>query len=206
MAEESSTNFYDTDEDAVNNTPTAKTDSFLTYDFILDPPESPMTTIEPPSKPYGEELREMETERLKKKESRKRTESNKTEVNPEPTPQPEDPRFKYKQVILVRTDIALSPGKLAAQVAHASVNAFNATSPLTRKSWLDEGHRKIVLQVADATALTHFYTQAQALHLPTALIVDFGLTELAPNTPTTVAIGPALNEAVDALTKQLKLF
>lgn len=121
---------------------------------------------------------------------------------PEPDPHP----FKFKQVILVRTDLKLSPGKLAAQVAHAAVDAFNLTSPLTRKSWLDEGHCKIVLQVADETALLHYYTQAQSLGLPTALIRDFGLTEIVPNTTTAVAIGPAPAEAITELTKQLRLF
>jgi PTH2 family peptidyl-tRNA hydrolase len=134
-----------------------------------------------------------------KKASKKWDEPKKPD--PEP-PQPEDPRFKYKQVILVRTDITLSPGKLAAQVAHASVNAFNATSPLTRKSWLDEGHRKIVLQVADSTALTHFYTQAQALHLPTeGDCIPFP----NPSDLVAIAIGPSLNIAIDSLIKDLKL-
>jgi len=192
MTEESSTNFYDTNEDVINNTPVAKTGTFLIGTELkeMDYTESPVT-------------------KTSKKASKKWDEPKKPD--PEP-PQPEDPRFKYKQVILVRTDLNLSPGKLAVQVAHASVNAFNATSPLTRKSWLDEGHRKIVLQVADATALTHFYTQARSLGLPTSLIVDFGLEgkQASPSNPTgiptTVAIGPALNEAIDPLTAQLKLY
>lgn len=140
-----------------------------------------------------------ESKKSKKKETQK---DSIKEATPQP---PNPPQFRYKQVILVRTDLNLSPGKLAAQVAHASVNAFNSTSPLTRKSWLDEGHRKIVLQVADSDALTHYFTHAKQAGLPVSLVVDFGLTELAPNTPTTVAIGPALNEAIDPLTAQLKL-
>jgi len=132
--------------------------------------------------------------------------TSKSTPKPEITTQPSNPpQFRYKQVILVRTDLNLSPGKLAAQVAHASVNAFNVTSPLTRKSWLDEGHRKIVLRVADDVALTHYLSLAKSAGLPVALITDFGLTELPPNTSTTLAIGPALNEAIDPLTVQLKL-
>jgi PTH2 family peptidyl-tRNA hydrolase len=188
----------DLSADVVKETSTASTpDSFLTSDFTLDPPEG--KTDVPLSKPQDKEKEEEDQPPKTTKKSQKLP--PKTTIEPI---QPENPpQFKYKQVILVRTDLNLTPNNLAAQVAHASVNAFNATSPLTRKSWLDEGHRKIILQVADATALTHFYTQAQALHLPEGNGVPFPnpSEELA-----VIAIGPALNEAIDPLTAQLKLY
>jgi len=163
---------------------------------------------------YDDDILEL-TKPIKK--SKKESKPNKPKSEPKPDPEPSQPEpdphpFKFKQVILVRTDLKLSPGKLAAQVAHAAVNAFNITSPLTRKSWLDEGHCKIVLQVADETALIHYYSQAKDQGLPVSLIKDFGLEgkQASPSNPTgistVVAIGPAPAEAITNLTAQLRLY
>ena len=52
-----------------------------------------------------------------------------------------------KLVILVRTDLGMGKGKIAAQVGHASVTAsMNKNSQWINK-WLDMGQPKIVLKV-----------------------------------------------------------
>ena len=45
----------------------------------------------------------------------------------------------YKQVVLVRQDLKLSPGKLAAQCGHGFVEAFLKADEKTKKRWLQEG-------------------------------------------------------------------
>ena len=55
----------------------------------------------------------------------------------------------YKQVILVRQDLQLPKGKLAAQAAHASVEAVLKSDQKTIKEWRSEGMAKIVLKVKE---------------------------------------------------------
>jgi len=126
-------------------------------------------------------------------------------ANPAPTMKPQ---FAYKQVIVVRTDIEMSVGKTAAQVAHAAVSAAEEAreeKPEWLREWLKEGQKKVVLQAASLDELLRLEEKARELGLPTALITDRGLTELEPGTVTCLAIGPAPSDIVDRVTGHLKL-
>ncbi|MGC8676409.1 MAG: peptidyl-tRNA hydrolase Pth2 [Candidatus Micrarchaeia archaeon] len=113
-----------------------------------------------------------------------------------------------KQVIVVRSDLEMGKGKLAAQVAHASLMSYFAAakqdSELTEQ-WLAEGEKKIVLKVDGEEALKKLYAAFQYLHVPCALVEDAGLTELPPGTVTALGIGPWRSEDIDKLTGSLKL-
>ncbi len=116
--------------------------------------------------------------------------------------------FKYKQVIVVRKDIEMSIGKIAAQVAHAAVSAAEIARKTKRKwykEWIAEGQRKIVLEVDSINELLKIYDLAREKNLPVVLIKDMGLTELPPETITTVGIGPAPENMINPLTGKLKL-
>ncbi len=54
-----------------------------------------------------------------------------------------------KQVIIVNESLKLPRGKLAAQVAHASVASFLMASPANPQAWLNVGMPKVVLAVDD---------------------------------------------------------
>ncbi|MBI4152831.1 peptidyl-tRNA hydrolase [Candidatus Woesearchaeota archaeon] len=110
-----------------------------------------------------------------------------------------------KQVILVRQDLKLPKGKLAAQAAHASVEAVLKSDPKDVKAWRNEGMAKIVLKVKDEKELVAYFQNAKEKSLVSSLITDAGRTVVAPGTKTCAAVGPAEEEAIDALTGTLSL-
>lgn len=132
-----------------------------------------------------------------------------------------------KQVILIRSDIDIPVGKLAVQVAHASVNAIlkkanNTTMKIMRNddieqslvipldselsNWLNGEYKKITLKVKNEKDLQKYYNKAKDLGLPCSYIIDNGHTVFTEPTATCVAIGPANEEIIDSITKRLRLY
>ena len=115
---------------------------------------------------------------------------------------------EYKQVIVFRSDLKLSKGKIAAQAGHAAVSAAEEAHKRHRswwEAWLYEGQRKIAVKVKNEKELLELERQANEFALPNALIVDRGLTEIPPDTVTCLGIGPAPAEIIDRLTGKLPL-
>lgn len=113
--------------------------------------------------------------------------------------------MEYKQVILVRTDLKLPKGKLAAQCSHAAVEAAFKGSKKTVGEWRLFGAKKIVLKVNDEKEILEYKKQAEDAGLVTALITDAGKTVIAPGTITCLAIGPDDEEKIDKITGKLKM-
>ncbi len=115
---------------------------------------------------------------------------------------------EFKQAIVVRTDIKMGKGKLAAQVAHASCEAvFECLrkKPTWVEVWRAQGQKKVVLKVFNEGELRDIYMKAKSLNLPSSIISDAGRTQLEPGTLTAVGIGPAPSGEVDKVTGSLKL-
>ena len=110
-----------------------------------------------------------------------------------------------KQVLLVITSLKLPKGKLAAQAAHAAVEAAHKADKNDYSAWRRSGMAKIALRVDDEKELYRYIQQAKDQNLPTAIITDAGKTVVAPGTVTCGAIGPAREEDVDRITEHLKL-
>lgn len=112
---------------------------------------------------------------------------------------------EYKQVILVRADLKLPKGKIAAQAAHASVSAVLKADKSDVKNWAMEGMKKIALKVIDEKDLYKYIQQAKDAGLVTSVITDAGKTVVAPGTVTCGAIGPCEEEKVDNITSKVPL-
>ncbi|MCD6301151.1 MAG: peptidyl-tRNA hydrolase [Staphylothermus sp.] len=118
------------------------------------------------------------------------------------------PLTDYKQVIIVRTDIKMSKGKLAVQVAHAAVIAAFEAYKRNRdwfEQWWNTGQKKIVVKASSADELLEYAEIAKRNGLPVSIVRDAGLTELPPRTLTAVGIGPAPSSKIDPITGGLKL-
>ncbi len=111
--------------------------------------------------------------------------------------------MELKQVIVVRKDLGMSKGKLAAQVAHASVTASDRSE--WKDKWVGESQKKSVLKCDNLDELLDLYEKAKRDKLPTSLIRDAGRTELADGTITCIGIGPAPADWIDKVTGHLKL-
>ncbi|MBW2979803.1 peptidyl-tRNA hydrolase Pth2 [Candidatus Woesearchaeota archaeon] len=110
-----------------------------------------------------------------------------------------------KQVILVRQDLKLPKGKLAAQVSHASVGALLKSSKALIADWKDAGMKKIVLKVKDVDELFKYKQEADDAGLVTAVVEDAGKTVVEPGTVTCLGIGPDEEKEIDKVTGKLKM-
>lgn len=111
-----------------------------------------------------------------------------------------------KQAIVARADLGMGEGKLAAQVAHAALQAYEDADGSAQREWKGGGQKKIVLQANSESELFELNEKARMAGLPHALVRDAGHTQLEPGTATTVAIGPASEKAVDQVTGDLSLY
>jgi PTH2 family peptidyl-tRNA hydrolase len=117
-------------------------------------------------------------------------------------------KFFMKQVIIVRNDLKLSPGKLAVQASHASVSAALLAQKKKKtwfNTWLSEGQKKVVVLAKNEKHLSELLAKAKKLGIPAELIRDAGFTELLPGTVTCLGIGPAPEEIVDKVSGSLPL-
>ncbi len=110
-----------------------------------------------------------------------------------------------KQVILVRKDLKLSPGKMAVQCAHASTEAALKSSKTKLDEWR-QFSKKVILKVESDKELLKYKKEADKLKLVNVLIKDAGLTEIPPGTITCLAIGPDDDDKIDKITSKLKLY
>ncbi|HKM75077.1 MAG TPA: peptidyl-tRNA hydrolase Pth2 [Candidatus Bathyarchaeia archaeon] len=116
--------------------------------------------------------------------------------------------FKFKLVVAVRRDLDMGKGKIAVQVAHATISVSEEAKrhhPDWWRRWYDEGQCKVAVRVDSENDLRKLHSEAEELGLPSVIIQDRGLTQVAPGTATCLGIGPAPVELVDKVTGNLSL-
>ncbi len=132
-----------------------------------------------------------------------------------------------KQVIVIRKDLNMPSGKLAAQVSHASLgcimnimnktekdNVFSLNLSLNRNEkkelavidWLNIRFTKVILYVKSEEKLMEVYLNAKSKGLNTVLIEDMGFTVFdGVKTKTCIGIGPCYAEDLIGVTNKLQL-
>ncbi|XP_029654528.1 peptidyl-tRNA hydrolase 2, mitochondrial-like [Octopus sinensis] len=116
-------------------------------------------------------------------------------------------------IIVVRTDLKMEKGKIAAQAGHAAVDcALKAVRhhPHLLDMWKRDGQPKIVLKVNSEEELRTVTSGG----LIRSLICDAGRTQVKSGTFTALGIGPGYStflligpsELIDQFTGHLKLF
>ncbi|KAN0004532.1 hypothetical protein ACTFIZ_010687 [Dictyostelium cf. discoideum] len=114
-----------------------------------------------------------------------------------------------KQVLVIRTDLGMTKGKIIAQCCHASLGARQKALKDTKKvlrQWENFGCAKITLKANSKEELVDLRNKAKELGVVSYLVLDSGHTQIPSGSATVLAVGPAPKEAVDAVTKHLKLY
>lgn len=140
--------------------------------------------------------------------------------------------YKAKQMIVMRRDLKMRKGKIAAQAGHACVEATLAAlvrekrlnqvratpdgwvylddegvEPTPLSDWFEAGVAKVCVYVDSEEALLDLADQAQEKGFVYSLVRDAGLTEFhGEPTYTCLALEPLLPEQVDPLTGDLPLY
>ena len=130
---------------------------------------------------------------------------------------------KSKQVIVVRTDLKMPDGKMAAQACHASLACFLKMGKKTEYgdskvftvgynsddelgSWIDKKFTKIVLGVNSLEELEEMYKKAEDAGLVCSIIKDAADTFFKKPTITCIGIGPHQSDRIDKITGKLRLY
>ncbi|CBF85966.1 aminoacyl-tRNA hydrolase PTH2 [Aspergillus nidulans FGSC A4] len=116
---------------------------------------------------------------------------------------------EVKLVLVVRTDLGMTKGKIAAQCSHATLACYKylvanpSTSTILRR-WERQGQAKIALQIKSEEEMQLLQAQAVSLGLCARVIQDAGRTQIASGSRTVLGIlGP--KSVVDTVTGHLKL-
>ena len=118
------------------------------------------------------------------------------------------PTGEYKLVVLVRNDLKMGKGKIAAQVGHAAVECAIFSMMKDRRSfdaWYKCGQPKIVLKVDSFEELDKYRMMASSNKIHIAVITDAGRTQVDPGTVTCMGLGPAPASELDRITGELKM-
>ncbi|KAF8480935.1 PTH2-domain-containing protein [Russula ochroleuca] len=121
--------------------------------------------------------------------------------------QPE-PAEECKLVLVVRSDLDMSTGKVAAQCAHATLACYKAlsrTNPSLLRHWERTGQTKVALRCDSEDEMLLLQAQAQSLNICARSIQDAGRTQIAAGSRTVLGIGPAPVRLVNQITGMLRL-
>ena len=118
-------------------------------------------------------------------------------------------RGPCKMVLVVRTDVGMGKGKVAAQCAHAAVMCYKKAlrdAPDLVERWEGLGVTKVCVKVDNEEALLGLAAKAREAGVVHAVVRDAGRTQIAAGTMTVLGIGPTPTDVAHQLTGHLKLY
>ncbi|TDL28842.1 PTH2-domain-containing protein [Rickenella mellea] len=113
-----------------------------------------------------------------------------------------------KLALIVRSDLKMSTGKIAAQYVHASLACFKslqASNPKLLRRWERGGQSKVTLRCDSEDELMMLQTTAQSFNLCARSIQDAGRTQIAAGSRTVLGIGPGPARLINQVTGKLRL-
>ncbi|CAJ2679674.1 unnamed protein product [Trifolium pratense] len=104
----------------------------------------------------------------------------------------------FKMILVVRNDLKMGKGKIAAQCSHATLGLYKKVlyrAPKALNRWEMSAQPKVVVKIESEEDMLALQARAKSLKLPTHITIDAGRTQIAPR--------PV--EVVDEVTGGLKL-
>ncbi|KAL0940964.1 peptidyl-trna hydrolase 2 [Colletotrichum truncatum] len=154
-------------------------------------------------------LRQRQTASSEKKKSKSK------KPNPEKAPLA-DSNEECKLVLVVRTDLGMTKGKMAAQASHATLACYKSLSNAAARDpsspaakilsrWERLGQAKIAVQIKNQEEMLELMGKARSLGITAEVIADAGRTQIEAGSLTVLGVGPAPRSLVDQVTSHLKL-
>ncbi|KAK1674439.1 peptidyl-tRNA hydrolase PTH2 [Colletotrichum godetiae] len=127
-----------------------------------------------------------------------------------------DSNEECKLVLVVRTDLGMTKGKMAAQASHATLACYKSLSKAAAKDptspaakilsrWENLGQAKIAVQIKNQDEMLELMGKARSLGVTSEVIADAGRTQIEAGSLTVLGVGPAPRSLVDQITGHLKL-
>ncbi|PKS09676.1 hypothetical protein jhhlp_004296 [Lomentospora prolificans] len=121
-----------------------------------------------------------------------------------------------KLVLVVRTDLGMTKGKIAAQCSHATLACYkelartadrnpNSIEGKLLRRWESRGQKKIAVQIRSQDEMMELMGVARSLGITAQVIADAGRTQIEAGSLTVLGVGPAPQSLVDKVTGHLKL-
>ncbi|EEF42359.1 mta/sah nucleosidase, putative [Ricinus communis] len=94
-------------------------------------------------------------------------------------------------ILVVRNDLKMGKGKIAAQCSHATLGLYKKLlhrAPKALNRWEMCAQPKVVVKIESEEDMLVLQERAKSLKLPTHITIDAGRTQIAPNSRTVMAI------------------
>ncbi|KAM7259856.1 hypothetical protein ACFE04_015597 [Oxalis oulophora] len=112
-----------------------------------------------------------------------------------------------KMVLVVRRDLKMGSGKIAAQCAHAATGMYAELMQSDRsllRQWEQCGQAKIVVTCKNQQDMIKLRESADSIGLPTFVVADAGKTQVAAGSKTVLAVGPVYHALDSCLSSTVK--